>query len=401
MATSNTYTDLREVYDQIKQTKFNDSDIVDILSNYPWRCGSGLSNTIDIGSALKSGSYTVKGNIPFCIAVEYEQTISSTLANLLALTSITADSISSVNSTIKAISGNDTAKSVLDKITSSNNVNDTMNKAENYLKEKLDDLRNAFVNNRGESSHLQGVLQPYNALYYTKATDKKFIFPYLAGDSILSVANNFTDTPKDMASSIREMLATYVEGLGSISLQLKNIIGATFGDKNKAYNEGFKVEMAKAYDYNVEGEEIKVSFPLYNTITPGAWKDNYKFIYLFLLRNLPMKTGLSTYLPPLLYDVLLPATKRLPLAFVSSFSATPQGMQRIMLLPATHNPTSALPQAEGKSGSIQVPIPEAWNIEITFKGLLSKSMNTFLSSYLDLNIEVQATVEEQTQTQTS
>jgi len=48
----------------------------------------------------------------------------------------------------------------------------------------------------------------------------------------------------------------------------------------------YNIEKAKAFSFPTEGKKVTVRFPLFNTIEKDSWKQNYKFIVLFGLRNM-------------------------------------------------------------------------------------------------------------------
>lgn len=110
------------------------------------------------------------------------------------------------------------------------------------------------------------------------------------------------------------------------------------------------------------------------------------FISLFNLRNLPFKLDYTTYLPPLLYDIIIPGVKRLPFAYVSSFSAEPQGLIRNMKIENFLSRIAGAATNENKN--VSVPVPEAWTVSITFKSMLARSANLMLAGGADLPITI-------------
>ena len=149
--------------------------------------------------------------------------------------------------------------------------------------------------------------------------------------------------------------------------------------------------MARYFNYNTDDtDEIKIDFVLFNTIAKDGkidqWKKNLYFIALFNMRNLPFRLDYTTYLPPLLYDVIIPGVKRLPFCYVSSFTATPYGLTRNMQI---ENFLGKIGGADSsKNTKVNVPIPEAWGISITFKSMLARSANLMLAGGADLPISI-------------
>lgn len=242
-----------------------------------------------------------------------------------------------------------------------------------------------------------GILSPYNFLYATKMTGFKFAFPMLTSDDLYKLSNTWTSQLENNKSYLTDNRLT--DWLHSAAAMSANFIGAELsnlknlftGDTNKAMNKASAFEMAKYFNFNTEdADEITVSFVLFNTIVKNGivdqWKRNLYFISLFNLRNLPFKLDYTTYLPPLLYDLIIPGVKRLPFCYVSSFSAAPQGLIRNMKI---NNFLSAIAGNDTNANSvISVPIPEAWTITITFKSMVARTANLMLAGGADLPITI-------------
>lgn len=173
---------------------------------------------------------------------------------------------------------------------------------------------------------------------------------------------------------------------------------ALYGNSNITNSSGQQVsakgsvfEMARYFNFNTsDTDEVTISFVLFNTIVKNGvvdqWKRNLYFISLFNLRNLPFKLDYTTYLPPLLYDVIIPGVKRLPFAYVSSFSAVPQGMIRNMKIENFLAAIAGVDTNENKQ--ISTPVPEAWTISITFKSMIARTANLMLAGGADLPITI-------------
>lgn len=233
-------------------------------------------------------------------------------------------------------------------------------------------------------------LRPYKYLYATKPTKKIFVFPLL-NDISLNATNSWTDKEDDIGQgAITSLLTKYVGGgpgnLAKIITanvnELSNIMRTTIKPSDSA-NRMSRLELAKYYQFPTDGEKVDVTFTLFNTVRKGDWKKNFTFIFLFALRNKLLKLDALSFEPPYLYDIFIPGTKHLPLAFVSSFTAAPKGIMRNLPYEFTGADTSGL----GKITTL-VPVPEAWEITIQFESLLVQSANLMLSSIYDFPISV-------------
>ena len=233
-------------------------------------------------------------------------------------------------------------------------------------------------------------LRPYKYLYATKPTKKIFVFPLL-NDITLNATNSWTDKEDNIGqAAITSLLTKYVGGgpgnLAKIITanvnELSNIMRTTIKPSDSA-NRMSRLELAKYYQFPTDGEKVDVTFTLFNTVRKGDWKKNFTFIFLFALRNKLLKLDALSFEPPYLYDIFIPGTKHLPLAFVSSFTAAPKGIMRNLPYEFTGGDTSGL----GKITTL-VPVPEAWEITIQFESLLVQSANLMLSSIYDFPISV-------------
>ena len=88
-----------------------------------------------------------------------------------------------------------------------------------------------------------------------------------------------------------------------------------------------------------------------------------------------LKVDSLSFEPPYLYDIFIPGSKRLPLAFVSSYTVVPKGIIR------------SLPHTIGGK-DITVPVAEAWEVTIEFESLIPQSANMMLSALYDFSITV-------------
>jgi hypothetical protein len=93
---------------------------------------------------------------------------------------------------------------------------------------------------------------------------------------------------------------------------------------------GSAVEKAKFYQFPTHTDEYRVTFPLLNTVNAGDWKKNYRFIMLFMLRNMLFRKDNASYYPPLFYDLIIPGTIRQPFCYVSRVDVRPVGMVRML-----------------------------------------------------------------------
>ena len=222
------------------------------------------------------------------------------------------------------------------------------------------------------------IFSPYRFLYITNdSTKKKYVFPLLNGNSSFGNIKNSWGNAKGLPELLQQGLNYLNEGAlmvtGGFNFA-QNLMGFLSGDGNDIGNVN---ETAKTFTYPTSGESINIDFVLYNTTKKDAWKHNYQFLYLFTLRNLPFRIDTSSFLPPLLYDIIVPGVKRLPICYVDSIKVVPKGMTRTL---ACDNFITGI-------GKIYVNVPEAWEVGITFSSLIASSANMMLGEMIGgLNI---------------
>lgn len=272
------------------------------------------------------------------------------------------------------------------------------NSAIGWLAQMSSKLQNIYGN-----SHIKGssLLGPYLFLYATAPTDKYFILPVLTSDAAkFAVANSFSDTGgktdeqshvlnNNFMKMITEVPAA-ISALANDFLQAADAVhvmsGSTSPNNYRFLNNW--VEMGKFYNYSTEGDTLKITFPLFNTVGKDEWVRHHRFIYGFAIRNMPFKVDNASYKQPLLYDVVIPGVKRMPFAFVKSFSAEPKGIVRTIM---GNNYVAEILSGGTAKSQIAYNIPEAWIVTIEFQDLVGPSANKLLSALGDLNIEVKTT----------
>lgn len=357
-----------------KNTQSN--EIVNILDDYAWTLDTPVSagsTTSLFNGAKGSNAYAtnIKRNTPFCYAVERRSAVNAGIANVINLILTGAEAASTVASAIQKLvdKGGDIAA-----------------KFDGFIKDLTNGAADMSAlirkNNLGDS-----FLFPYKFLYITEETGKKFVFPMLAQSSSFGNVTNtwggkdssggLTGGGQEWAKELNEAMNTISNGITSANYLATLTSNISSFLSNTADDVGIIREMAKTYDYPQKGDDITVNFTLYNTTRLNAWKENYKFLFLFILRNLPLRVNVSSFVPPVLYDIIIPGVKHLPVCHVASINANAEGTLR----------TLSIENFMG-GGNMLVNVPEAWTVSIKFTSLISSSANLVLSginSALDIS----------------
>ena len=372
------------------KSKDNNNSVIDIISNYVWN-----NETAATTSAL---SYTTSTNIPCCLAIEREQTVASSIMNIVRDANIVAQGYQTVMDNVKKIFSESESTNSSEESKNNGSINnESLTKIQNFSsKLGLEVLKRSKVDGASVET---GILSPYNYLYATQMTGFKYAFPMLNEQDLYAISNTWTAGTDDNTSILLHNPIINMIHSGALAVartvgaDAPNILNLLDEEKRKTErsNRSSVFEMAKYFNFNTDdSDEIKISFVLFNTIVKNGivdqWKRNLYFISLFNLRNLPFKLDYTSYLPPLLYDVIIPGVKRLPFCYVSSFSTTAHGLIRNMTI---KNFLGVIGGADAsKNADISVPIPEAWTVDITFKSMLGRSANLMLAGGADLPISI-------------
>lgn len=362
-------------------------ETVNILNDYAWVSDIALNskNKIDLlpGESTNE-NYTIskKNNIPFCYVVERRSAANAGIANVFNLIShleqVVEHSAAIAENTVDKIkelwNNSFSSNKKVDESTKKETEGEPQKKdgnteswsgqiADLYKKvaEGMPDL--IKENNLNNSFFL-----PYQYLYITKATGKSYVFPlannYATFTNFKNTWGNGSALPgplNSLISGAQDMLDGYMKGLNLID-NTKNFLSGNGDDVN------YIREMAKSYSYPQDGDGVVTNFTLYNTTKIDAWKQNYKFLFLFVLRNLPLRISVASFVPPVLYDVLIPGVKHLPVCAVEAINIAPRGLMR----------TLSIDNFMGE-GKLIVNVPEAWEVTISFRSLISRSANLTLS----------------------
>lgn len=365
------------------------TEVVDVVTEYEWAL-----------NPPKETKAEDLAPVPFVYAIEYKQKYGATTTNLM-------NNIFAISNTLSNVVGNgaNALSNVYTKVKSTvtsaltemgadgvaNWANDAMTTVGNFaniVSGNVKEINSKYVTNNLSTVFTNSkstLLSPYNTLYALEQTKKKFCFPLLTENSAgLNISNSFDSNGSvglfsaGISKTIDD-LATGMIGFAGDVQDISNAISSAVSGNNKQFVM-YNIEKAKAFSFPTTGKTLSVKFPLFNTTKKDAWKDNYKFIILFALRNMLFRDDNVTYYPPLIYDVSSPGWGRMPLSYVKQFTVKPVGMVRTL----SYN-SSDLGVVE-TSKNTTVNVPELWIVEIQFMSLIADSANQFLSSIVDLPI---------------
>ena len=216
----------------------------------------------------------------------------------------------------------------------------------------MQNIVNAFTNagNAVESSGQK--IDPYAFLYTGVPTGFQYRIPNLIqpGNSLKgSINNNWEKVDLlQIASKLPEDLGgKFFQGVSKIEKGVEDFFG----------NMGY--EQLRSFR-GTASRTIQISFPLYNTVDINSTIQNFRFVQLFALQNLKVRTTYLTYLPPKIYEVI--TVERggpyMAAAFVSKFDVYSIGATRSIMMDGGYT-----------------LIPEAYKVAISLTELMDPSAN--------------------------
>ena len=248
---------------------------------------------------------------------------------------------------------------------------------ENPIFQKASDLIDKFTGSTGTgiTESDSGLLENHNlnsiqGIYLTEPTGFQYRLPmYSIGQS---VTNSWGDRQKD--SVLTGLIDGATEIVENFSTGYLNIS-----------QPGVYIEKPKYFQTGQTGESQTITFPLINTIQRGTQnpiQQNYELLWLLTFQNKSYKTSFSRTPPPKLYTISVPGQFSMPYAYISNM--------RVEFLGTVRRSTVSVPSLN-KSGKvvttdIKVPVPDAYNVSLTFESLIGDYGNTMMSPAFNTNI---------------
>lgn len=261
--------------------------------------------------------------------------------------------------------------------------------AGNWAKDILGDTKNEAAQESKKDSieSKDSSLDPYIGLYAIEPTNWAYRMPYfnkdnfnqsnewgIPGKQVMSdlekafsgggkASEEGGDESSDTDESKSDKTGSGLSLMSRLAAFSKAAIGATGGAMIK--------ETPLAYSGPKDRDSITVKFQLLNTVNYADIKKNWEFCYLFSYQNLPNRKGINLLDPPCLYKVTIPGYRKFPMCMVTALKITNLGSVRLIDIVA-----DTLATESNRGPNIKL-IPEAYDIEITFKHAFNSSRNLF------------------------
>lgn len=325
------------------------NNVIDVVNNFSWYSGPKASPV-----ALDKQ--------PCAFLIEREQRLSSLISGALYYLNASKKALKQAGN---VLNGNDTVQSLLGTMT------------ENPIFQKASDLIDKFTSSTGTgiTESDSGLLENHNlnsiqGIYLTEPTGFQYRLPMYSISQ--SVGNSWGDRQKD--SVLTGLIDGATEIVENFSTGYLNIS-----------QPGVYIEKPKYFQTGQTGESQTITFPLINTIQRGTQnpiQQNYELLWLLTFQNKSYKTSFSRTPPPKLYTISVPGQFSMPYAYISNM--------RVEFLGTVRRSTVSVPSLN-KSGKvvttdIKVPVPDAYNVSLTFESLIGDYGNTMMSPAFNTNI---------------
>jgi len=265
-------------------------------------------------------------------------------------------------------------------------------------------LAKAIQEGASTITHLE-YLQPYYNLYPSKPTGLIYELPYLNIDNMTSINSTWknADTDKTMQNikqlggqGLSEAISSGLGGgkkggkaAGQFAEFIKGSIGAAQAVSQLEFalgSPGQGVEKIKVFTPTDDGDEINITFYLFNTEDINDIRNNWNFLWSLTYQNLPNRRSINLLDPPCVYEVDVPGYKRFPIAAMTSLKVTNEGTTRLINMNTGDMVTIV-------DDNVKM-IPEAYKVTMTLRSLLSNTRNLFYNSYNNsskINVNGQST----------
>jgi hypothetical protein len=222
-----------------------------------------------------------------------------------------------------------------------------------------------------------GTGDPYDGIYNLASTGFEYILPFFTRD-VFQKTSMYGDTYSGDAEKQRGQIE--VENEDGVKQEIDTLeIIRNFAESNsqgiRAFAEpGLYIEKPKFYEFGQNPEQITFSFPLLNTQSIEQITQNYQFIFLLTFQNSMFRKDRAAFIPPCIYEVLIPGIRYMKYAYVSELEIDFLGTRRMVDVVA--------PNLNGNT-QLNTIIPEAYNVKITLAALHEESANFLYRSAAD------------------
>ncbi len=326
------------------------SKVIDVVNDFSWYAGPKATS-----AALNK--------VPCVFLTEREQLLSSLISGGLYYLNNAARAVDTF-----AQSG--FVNSLLGEAQKGGNVEKFIEKGQAAAKKTFESFQAAAGGTASDRLLLnQHNLKSLEGIYFTKPTGFHYRLPMYSAPS--------TPLSPSYSGSGGDNIVQGAVNMGTEIIQ--NIAAAV----NFA-QPGTYIEEPKYFE-GVGSRTETINFPLANTIRRGnvsPIQQNYELLWLLAFQNTPYKTSFSRTPPPKIYSVQVPGQFSMPYAYISGMNVDFVGTVR--------KTSVVVPSGNGKgvlgSKVIQTPVPESYQVSLTFTSLIGEYGNTMISEGFSTSI---------------
>lgn len=232
----------------------------------------------------------------------------------------------------------------------------------------LNKYAGAIANDSDEQLLAKHNLKSLQGIYLTNPTGFQYRLPFY--DTTQTVGNSWGTASNK----------TPFEGIINAGTEIIENISRTVN----IAQPGVYIEKPKYFQHADQGESRTITFPLINTIrrnNSSPIQQNYELLWLLAFQNKAYKTSFARTPPPKIYTVSVPGQFSMPYAYISNMN--------IEFLGTVRRSRVSVPLLKGEritSTDIEVPVPDAYNVSITFTSLISDYGNAMISDAMNVRV---------------
>lgn len=325
--------------------------VVDVVNDFSWYAGPKAT-----ADALNK--------VPCVFLTEREQLLSSLISGSLYYLNASAEAT-------KQFSASSFLTSSLGKLLKDSA--DTFKKSQTDLGNFITTQQERFSGSASDQALLaNNNLKSLLGIYFTKPTGFQYRLP---------IYNGYGDTSSAWSeagdSSGGSKIRDIVDKVQGVIEEISAVVNFA--------QPGVYIEPPQYFQGAETGRTETITFPLANTIRRGTVspvQQNYELLWLLAFQNRPYKTSFSRTPPPKIYSVAVPGQFSMPYAYISNMSVGFSGTIR----------KSSVFVPSGSSGTIgskqiTTPVPEAYQVSISFTSLIGDYGNTMLGNDFNTTID--------------
>ena len=328
------------------QPKLASRGVIDVINNFSWYAGPKASE-----AALNK--------IPCIFLTEREQKISSLISGAIYYLKAAGKAIAGqAENAGFGDSGDPT--SLLGKLNAIGSDGGPISE----LKGTFGKIRDAIADYAKDDTALLGKhnLKSLEGIYLTNKTGFEYRLPFYSAEQELEQKWG----ENDVAGGV-------LGGIVSKGMEIADTISQTLN----ITQPGVYIEKPKYFQHADTGQTRTVKFPLLNTIrrsNVNQVQQNYELLWLLAFQNKSYKTSFAKSPPPKLYTVSVPGQFSMPYAYISNLSINFLGTVRRASVS-----TPILSDKTITAKPVEVPVPEAYEVTISFTSLIGDYGNTMMS----------------------